>query len=73
MNDVRTVDEPVPTSSQAPKLYWLAVTICGLIGVLVVAGACLLAWAGKEVPEGILVMGASATTALAVLLKPASG
>lgn len=67
----RSVDDPVPTSSQAPKLYWLAIAISGLIGVLVVIGACVLAWGGKEVPEGILLMGASAVTALAVLLRPA--
>jgi uncharacterized membrane protein YhaH (DUF805 family) len=66
----RSVDDPVPPSSQAPKLYWLAVILCGLIGVLVIVGAILLAWQGQEVPEGILVMGASAVTALAVLLRP---
>ena len=66
----KSTDDPVPTSSQAPKLYWLAVILCGLIGVLVIVGAVLLAFFGHEVPEGILVMGASAVTALAVLLRP---
>lgn len=64
------IDTPVPASSQAPKLYWLAVILCGLIGLLVIVGAVLLAWHEHEVPEGILVMGASAVTALAVLLRP---
>ena len=66
----QSVDDPVPTSSQAPKLYWLAVAISGLIAVLVVIEAGVLAWGGKEVPEGILLMGASAVTALAFMLKP---
>ena len=66
----RSVDDPVPTSSQAPKLYWLTVLIVGLVAVLVVTGAILLAWQDKAVPEGILGMGASAVMALAFLLRP---
>ena len=66
----RSVDDPVPTSSQAPRFYWLTVLIVGVVEVLVVLGAVALAWQGKAVPEGILGMGASGMMALAFLLRP---
>jgi quinol-cytochrome oxidoreductase complex cytochrome b subunit len=67
----RSVDDPVPTSSQAPRFYWLTVLIVGVVEVLVVLGAVALAWQGKPVPEGIQGIGASGMMALAFLLRPA--
>ena len=62
--------EPVPGQRTDPFLYRLLVG--GLVAsiILVIAGAIMLAWAGKILPEGIIALGGAAVGGLVGLLVP---
>ena len=64
----RAVDEPLPPSSKAPRLYTIAIVALSISVILALALAGLLAWFGKAVPDVIGSLGTICATALAALV-----
>lgn len=64
----RAVDEPLPLSSKAPRLYTIAIVALSISVILALALAGLLAWFGKAVPDVIGSLGTICATALAALV-----
>ncbi|NUN94320.1 MAG: hypothetical protein HUU04_11150 [Verrucomicrobiae bacterium] len=51
-------------------IYRIVVSALGLVALLAVGGAALLAYTGKSAPEGLIAIGSAAVGALAGLLAP---
>ena len=66
----RSIDEPAPTSSQAPTLY--LVLVVGLVGAVLVAliGGIVLAALGRAMPPELIALASVCAGGLVGLLAP---
>ena len=70
MNQVDRSVAPPPEQAQDPLLYRMVVGALGLVGILVVLGGLVLAALGRDVPQGVVAIGAAGIGALGGLLAP---
>lgn len=64
----RIAKEPVYKSDR--WIYRIVASVLGLIGLIAVVGAILLAFAGSEIPDVLVALGSAAVGALAGLFNP---
>jgi hypothetical protein len=69
----KALDEPLPTSSQAPRLYMVGMLALAVIPILAIVGAFVLAWLDKAVPDMLGSLGTICATALAALFAYRKG
>lgn len=69
----RAIDEPLPTSSQAPRIYTIAVIAAAAAAILALLLCAGLAFAGRTVPPELGSIGTIAMTALSGMLGYAIG
>ena len=60
----RTIDTPLPTSTQDSRLYMAIIGILGVTLVLAMLGGIVLAGLGKEIPAALIAIAAGAGGAL---------
>jgi hypothetical protein len=69
----RTIDTPLPTSTQDARLYMAIIGILGVTLVLAMLGGIVLAGLGKEIPAALIAIAAGAGGALGgALVGPAA-
>ena len=66
----RDVTEPVPTDADRPDLYKLLIGGLLAIGILGLLALAVLAFVGKDIPDGITALASAAVGALAGMLAP---
>lgn len=62
--------EPAPSQAQDMLLYRMVVGALGLALILMVVGGLVLSGFGKEIPDGLIALGAASGGALGGLLAP---
>lgn len=62
--------EPPPAQAVDPLLYRMVVGALGLALLLMVAGGLVLSGLGREIPDGLIALGAASGGALGGLLAP---
>ena len=67
--ELRTV-EPAPAQMTDPLLYRMVVAALGLALLLMVVGGLILSGFGREIPDGLIALGAASGGALGGLLAP---
>lgn len=66
----QALPEPVETNPKAINIYLIVVVALATLGVLAVIGGVVLAYADKNLPESVIVLGSVAVGALASMVSP---
>lgn len=71
--ELRAIDEPLPSSSQAPRLYTIGAIALSAGLLLAIITAFVLAWQGKAVPDMIGNLGTICGTTLGAMFAYRKG
>ena len=66
----QALPEPIVSSPKAVSIYLIVVVALAALGVLAVVGGVVLAYADKQLPESVIVLGSVAVGALAGMVAP---
>lgn len=70
MQEPTALPEPIINNPRSINIYLIVVIALAALGVLAVLGGIVLAYAGKTLPESVIVLGSVAVGALAGMVAP---